>query len=222
MKIVFWMLKLLPFVVGLLFLHFYLPSKDVVRIVDTDVKRMDVVSKDFVEEGQGEGFTRTRDVRFVNAVWPDGKPRVYRNEETDWSFPWYFKFDSGNLQTEAQDLRSTAADPIWVVITHYGWRIEILSMFPNAVEVERVEGPDHFPIPWFRIVFFVLLAALLAWLWWLWRWFYTVRMQPFLAELEIDERFENASNAFGQVWRWFKANVTDRFGGKRKPGSGGG
>ena len=162
MKIVVWMLKLLPLVVALLFLHFYLPSKDVVRIVDTDVKRMDVVSRDFVGEGKSGAPARTRDVRFVNAVWPDGKPRVYRNEETDWGFPWYFKFDSGNLQTEAQDLRSTKDNPIWVVITHYGWRFEILSMFPNAVEVERIDDPEFFPIPWFRIVFFVLFGALVA------------------------------------------------------------
>ena len=219
MKIVFWMLRLLPFVVGLLFLHFYLPSKDIVRIVDTDVKRMDVVSKDFVKEDQGQGPTVTRDVRFINAVWPNGDPRVYRNEETGWGFPWYFKFDSGNLQTEAQDLRSTQAEPIWVMITHYGWRIEILSMFPNAVEVERIEDPDIYPIPWFRIVFFVLLIGLLLWLWWLWRWFVEVRWKPFIAQLELDERFENASSSFGQVWRWLKANIGDRFGGRRKPGS---
>ena len=220
MKIVVWMLKLLPLVVAILFLHFYLPSKDVVRIVDTDVKRMDVVSKDVVGEGGAGVPTRTRDVRFINAVWPNGDPRVYRNEETDWSFPWYFKFDSGNLQTEAQDLRSTKENPTWVVITHYGWRFEILSMFPNAVEIEQIDDPDHFPIPWFRIVFFVLFGGLALWLWYLWRWFLEVRWRPFLAELAIDDRFENASNALGQVWRWFKANIGDRFGGRRKPGGG--
>ncbi len=222
MKIVIWMLKLLPLVVAILFLHFYLPSKDVVRIVDTDVKRMDVTSRDSVTEGQGGTPARTRDVRFINTVWPgpDGGVRVYRNEETDWGFPWYFKFDSGNLQTEAQDLRSTKDNPIWVVMTHYGWRIEILSMFPNAVALERIDDPDYVPIPWFRIVFFVLSAAFALSLWYLWRWFVEVRWKPFMAELAIDDRFENASNAFGQVWRWIKANLGDRVTGRRKPGSG--
>ena len=65
-----------------------------------------------------------------------------------------------------------------------------------------------------------MTSWLLAWLWWLWRWFYTVRWQPFLAELAIDDRFENASNTDGQVWRWLKANISGRFGGKRKSGDG--
>ncbi len=219
MKIVVWILMIVPIVVVLGFLHFYLPSSDVVRVVDTDVKRMDVVSRDFVAEDAGERFARTRDVRFINAVWPDGPPRVYRNEETGWGFPWYFKFDSGNLQTEAQDLRSTAEAPNWVVVTHYGWRIEILSMFPNAVAIERVDGPDHFPVPWFRISFFALLGGLLFWLWWLWRRFYIRRWQPFIAGLELDERFDNASTAVGQVWRWFRANAGDRRRRRRPPGS---
>lgn len=96
------------------FLHFYLPSKDVVRVVGTDVKRMDVRSQEMVKEGAGSAGGPTRDVRFINTVWPDGKPRVYRNEETEWGFPWYFKFDSANLQTKAQDMVSSAAAPKWV------------------------------------------------------------------------------------------------------------
>ena len=63
--------------------------------------------------------------------------RVYRNEETDWGFPWYFKFDSGNLQAEAQSLVSSAEAPKWVLVTHYGWRIPMLSMFPNVVELKQ-------------------------------------------------------------------------------------
>ena len=143
------------------FLNFYLPSKDVVRIVGTDVKRMDVVNRDFVKEGDGKTVGNTRDVRFVNAVWEDGAPRVYRNEETDWGFPWYFKFDSGNVQAKAQNLASTQENPKWVVVTHYGWRIQIFSMFPNAVDIEQVDGPDYTPIPWFNIVFLISMAALI-------------------------------------------------------------
>ncbi len=46
---------------------------------------------------------------------------VYRNEDTGWGWPSYFKFDTANLQTEADDLSSTAArsqmggdDPLWL------------------------------------------------------------------------------------------------------------
>ena len=216
MKIAIWVLKLLPLAAVILFLHFYLPSRDVVRIVDTDVKRMDAVSSDFVEEGSGATFTRTRDVRFINAAWPNDKPRVYRNEETGWGFPWYFKFESQDLQTIAQDLRSTREDPIWVVVTHYGWRIHFLSMFPNAVHIAQVDGPDHVPIPWFRIVFFVFFGVALLGLWYAWRWFIIVYWEPFMAELALDERFENASTAVGQVWRWLNANLGDRLGRQRQ------
>lgn len=208
-----WFLKLLPILGIAAFLNFYLPSKDVVRIVDTDVKRMDVVAKEFVGEGDGRRLTLTRDVRFINAAWPDGRPRVYRNEETGWDFPWYFKFDSGNLQSKAQDLRSLKNDPIWVVVTHYGWRIELFSMFPNAVEVRQVDSPDYTAIPWFNIVFLTLLAGLLFYLWRLWRRFVENRWQPFMRRLELDERFENASNGVAQVWRWLKANFRDRRSG---------
>ena len=212
-KIAGWLLKLLPFLVIAGFLHYYLPSKDVVRIVDTDVKRMDVTSGDRVSEGDGaQQPAASRDVRFINAAWPDGKPRVYRNEETGWGFPWYFKFDSSNVQTKAQDLRSTKESPQWVVITHYGWRITVFSMFPNAVALERVDSPDYFPVPWFNIGFFTLLAIALVAAWIAWRGFVENRWRPFMAELALDDRFDNAANGIAQVWRWVKANLRDRMG----------
>src|SRR5690606_9204956 len=161
------------------FLHFYLPSKDVVRIVGTDVKRVDVSGG-----GQPESAERTRDVRFVNAVWPDGRPRVYRNEETDWSFPWYFKFDSGNLQAEAQSLVSSAEAPKWVLVTHYGWRIPMLSMFPNVVELKQVASPQDSPLPWFNIILLLLLVFLV---WQVWRFvarFRAQRIEPLIDRLD--------------------------------------
>lgn len=161
MRLVKYALLALLVLLVTVFLNFYLPSKDVVRIVGTDVKRMDVVNREFVVEGDGNTGRNTRDVRFVNAVWEDGKPRVYRNEETDWGFPWYFKFDSGNVQAKAQNLTSNSENPKWVVVTHYGWRIQIFSMFPNAVDIEQVDGPDYTPIPWFNIVFLIGMGGLI-------------------------------------------------------------
>ena len=187
------------------FLHFYLPSKDVVRIVGTDVKRMDVVSREFVKEGDGGRATGTRDVRFINAVWPNRKPRVYRNEETDWGFPWYFKFDSGNIQAVAQDLVSTAGDPQWVVTTHYGWRIEILSMFPNAVDIRTVDRPDYWPIPWFNIVFFIGLAVIILSLRYFLRRLRRRHIDPLIEmiEDEVADYSEAAEGRYRRLRRWF-------------------
>ena len=145
------------------FFHYSLPSRDIVRIVGTDVKRMDVGTGGWwwAEPDAATEAQRTRDVRFINAFWPNGKPRVYRNEDTNWSFPPYLKFDSSNLTANAQGFVSTEAQPVWVVVTHYGWRIELLSMFPNAVGVRRAESVDETLIPWFNIVFFCALGGLI-------------------------------------------------------------
>ena len=144
---------------------------------------------------------RTRDVRFINGVTPSGKPAVYRNEDTRWSFPWYFKFNSGNLQAIAQDLASNQDEPQWVVIKHYGWRFEIMDAFPNVVEMDPVEGPDVTVIPWLSIFLVVLIIVAGYYAWVLWR--------NFLERLALDERFDNASTSLAQVWRWLRANVVD-------------
>ena len=143
-----------------LFLGYHLPSRDIVRIVDTEVVRMDArTSQDDVQ------VSYTRDVRFIEAVWPDGAERVYRNEDTGWGWPPYFKFDSANVAAQAKSLASTEDDPVWVVVRHYGWRIPMLSMFPNATSIRRAEGPDEVLIPWFNIVLLALIAITAALLW---------------------------------------------------------
>lgn len=197
------LIALLLLVVGG-FLHFYLPSKDVVRIVGTDVKRVDL-------RGSGarpETTAGTRDVRFINAVWEDGRPRVYRNEETGWGFPWYLKFDSGNLQAEAQSLVSSAEAPRWVQVTHYGWRIPMFSMFPNAISLEPVESADHTPIPWFNII---LLLVLLFLFWQVWRFIARLRserIEPFIDR--VDEEADELGDEAGSFIR----RLRDRFDGR--------
>jgi len=163
MRIVKWVLLAIVAILVVSGFHYSLPSRDIVRIVGTDVKRMDVGTGGWwwAEPDASTETAPTRDVRFVNAFWPDGGARVYRNEDTNWGYPPYLKFDSGNLTAHAQGLVSTEAQPIWVVMTHYGWRIELLSMFPNAVGIRRADGPDERLIPWFNIVFMTALAALI-------------------------------------------------------------
>ena len=134
------------------FLHWSLPGRDVVRILGTEVQRR--------TEGSGpEGQARVTDVRYIKAVTADGAPRVYRNEDTGWGWPPYFKFDSANLAAEADNAVSDEADPRWMVVRHYGWRIPMISAFPNALSVRPAPGPDATLVPWTSLVVLVLLLG---------------------------------------------------------------
>ncbi len=186
--------KLVLVVILLMGLDYVLPDREIVRIVGTEVVRK--------ETSTGQ----PRDVRFVNAQYPDGSPRVYRNEDA----PWYLKFDSGNLQARAQAY-AKADPPKWVVVRHYGWRIPILSMYPNAISLKEVPSPDVRVLPWERIVLAVLLVVLyfLARRWW--RRFRTRRVDPVLEEIEealddldarSDRLTDRARAAWHRLWRW--------------------
>ncbi len=130
--------------------HYTLPQNDVVRIVNTEVRRVDLgQNASWFWSGSDTGLSKSdsRDVRFIETIRPDGDPMVYRNEDTGWGWPPYFKFDSANLQARAQDLISTREAPQWVAVRHYGWRSDLFSIFPNAVAVSPVEGPDADRLP---------------------------------------------------------------------------
>lgn len=145
------------------FFHYTLPQHDIVRIVDTQIARMDVADRRAPADGAGPAGVRTRDVRLIYAKFPDGDDMVYRNEDTGWGFPFYLKFDSDDLMAQASDLRSTTANPRWVVVRHYGWRLPLFSMYPNALSIRPASGPAEDLFPWFNTVFLtVLVIALLV------------------------------------------------------------
>jgi len=131
-----------------LFLHYNLPRTDVVQITGTDVKRQDRSKK--------EENPQTRDVRYINTVTQSGKVRVFRNEDTGWGWPPYFKFDSADLTAKAQTIIQKPDNP-WVRVRFYGWRIQVLSLFPNAVSIKVVDK-DYTHLPVFNIVFLTMLA----------------------------------------------------------------
>lgn len=162
------------------FLHYTLPQHDIARITDTYEKRVDFgeISIFWANSNSGNAAAPTnRDVFFIQAFRTNGKPMIYRNEDTGWGWPPYFKFDTSNLQAEASDLMSkrSASAAQWVSITHYGWRNEFLSIFPNAISVKPVSGPDVTIIPWFNIILLTVLAALFWGIWARWRKFRTRR-----------------------------------------------
>lgn len=143
------------------FLNYTLPDRDIVRIVETEVERMDMgVNSIFWSSSEGTTETQvSRDIKFIRSVRPNGRVRVYRNEDTGWIWPPYFKFDSADLQAEAANLISTSEEPKWVIVRHYGWRSNWLTVFPNAVRLTPTDDPEQQLIPWFNIVLLIVLAG---------------------------------------------------------------
>ena len=171
-----------------LFLWYTLPQHDVVRITDA-YNRLTTVSWEnkyfFASPDAGSAESKTsRDVRFINAVFPNGHVIVYRNEDTGWLWPPYFKYDSSNLQAEASNLKSSAQDPRWVMVTRYGWRIPFLSIYPNAVRLREVSGPDVSYFPWLNLTILALLALGVFWLWRMWLQFVERVVIPTRAKIE--------------------------------------
>lgn len=191
---------LLTLLVGLL--HYNLPDRDIVRIVNTEVRRVDFGTNAFFWQNSGVGDavnTQNRDVLFIEAIRPNGKSAVFRNEDTGWGWPPYFKFDTADLQAQARNQVSTEAAPQWVALRHYGWRNTWFSIFPNALSLKPVPGPDTRLIPWFNIVFGTLLALILITLWRLWRNFRHRRIDPVFDDIE--ESAESARGWFSRTFR---------------------
>lgn len=166
-------------VLVLAFLHYNLPRTDVVQITGTDVKRVD--------RDQPSEATRTRDVRYLSTVTRDGKVRVFRNEDTGWGWPPYFKFNSADLTGHAQSIIQDSNKP-WVRVRYYGWRINVFSLFPNAVSLKIVDK-DYTHIPAFNILFMILLIGAVVVLW--------LSMRRLMERLRRSERFQSISRLFG-------------------------
>ncbi|WP_418592772.1 DUF1523 family protein [Ponticoccus sp. (in: a-proteobacteria)] len=193
--IVFWLL------VGMV-LHYTLPQHDIVRITDTYEKRVDPGENRWFwaqADVGADGTLPSRDVFFIQTRLENGKIMVYRNEDTGWGWPPYFKFDTSNLQAEATDMRSAPDNPRWVALKHYGWRNEFLSIFPNAISVRTVEGPDVRIIPWTTIVVLVVLLAVFWALRVRWLRFRTRRIDPALER--TGDRLDAGSD---RVKGWFR------------------
>ena len=143
-------------------LHYFLPKHAVVVINGVEVKRMDdqgVINSKNVADGP------TRDIYFINTGEPDNPidVSVFRNADTGFGFPWYFKFDSADVQAKAQQL-SKDSDQL-ALIQYYGWRIRLISTFPNIVSIEATNTRTE-PFPIFNVVFLLLLFGLPGFAYW--------------------------------------------------------
>lgn len=198
------LLILVLFVGG--FLHYNLPDREIVRITGTEVIRVDTSRWNrmfYAGPDGGNTASQSRDVRFINSVDENRNAKVFRNQDTGF-WPPYFKFDSGNLQAEAEDYDSDV-DQEWVAVRHYGWRFEWLSIYPNALSIRPVAGPDVTLIPWFNIVFLLTLTAIV--------WAIVVRVNRWrkgVAE-DIGEAWDDAGDRVAERRRGIRA----WFSGKR-------
>ncbi|MFN3575559.1 MAG: DUF1523 family protein [Tabrizicola sp.] len=212
-----WGIRILLVLIVGLFLHYTLPQRDVVQIINTYNKNTPIGANwmfySIEDTGTGVETTATiRDIRFIDAVFPDGvSVMVYRNEDTGWFWPPYFKWDSSTLQAEAQNLKSDKANPRWVAITHYGWRLPIFSIFPNAVDITPVEGPDVTLIPWVNIIILGFLVFILFMIRKMWLQFRERMVDPALADVgetfdaagaKVEAARKEARGFFGRIGAW--------------------
>lgn len=179
------------------FLDYVLPSKSTVRITNT-YNRLTTISASnqmfYASDNTGtvENAAGQRDVRFIDTMRPNGKPFVYRNEDTGWVWPPYFKYDSSNLHATATNLRSSSADPQWVSVTAYGWRMPWLSTYPNAISIDTVTGPTERPRNWAAVIICAVLLLFLALLWRMWAQFRERTIDP--AVRRVDEGWDRATD----------------------------
>jgi hypothetical protein len=184
MSSVKWVLRGVSVLLVWLLLWYVLPQHDVVRITEvynriTTVSWVNSAFYASPDSGTAEG-TGSRDVRFISGAYEDGSVIVYRNEDTGWIWPPYFKYDSSNLQAVASNMKGEK----WVMVTHYGWRIPILSIYPNAVRIKEVSGPDYTVFPWLNLLIIAVLFGLVFWIRAMWLQFWERMVDPAVAEVQ--------------------------------------
>ena len=203
-----WTFRILLLLIVGGFLHYTLPQRDIVRVVNTYEERQDFGGFNSIFWSGGSAGTAetpvNRDVLFIQTVKSNGKTMVYRNEDTSWGWPPYFKFDTADLQTEAADAISSKDDPEWYAMRHYGWRNTWLSIFPNALSIKPVPGPDTRLIPWFNIVFLTILFLICATIWRLWRNFRKARIDPVFDDIDegVDAMQHRAGGLMDRLFGW--------------------
>ena len=110
--------------------NYAMPSYDETYVTGMEVRRMDkdgVISKSNPADGE------VRDVYFLFTESAPNKVMVYRNEDTGWGLPPYFKFGSADIQAKAQ---AYANEKQRVQIKYYGWRINWMNEFRNIVSIK--------------------------------------------------------------------------------------
>ncbi len=139
------------FLVLMLLVSYCMPHYSAAVISGVEVKRM---NENENTPNNKEVKTLARDVYFVQTYDPKDKKSVtvYRNEDTHFSFPFYFKFNSADISALAQSLVNQQVE-----VTYYGWRINLFNMFPNVIFLKPLKESADISKPIFSWILYALL-----------------------------------------------------------------
>ncbi|WP_288841569.1 DUF1523 family protein [uncultured Deefgea sp.] len=148
------MLLALMALVGTVALDCFLPEKTITSITGVEVKLTDKdgpISKANPSDGP------TVDVYYIYTNHATDIIRVFKNIDTGWGWPYYFKFNSADLQAKAKTLEFEKKPAL---VTSYGWRFDMMSWFPNVVDIQVAE-PDSSTWSFWRWLGFSVWVLLL-------------------------------------------------------------
>jgi hypothetical protein len=158
-----------------LFLDYTLPRYDLIKPTEIGTRRFDE-DGNYIRKSSSPVTGPTRDVEMIygkastvetdasgaeKAVVHPERDMVYINEDTGWSWPWYFKFDTADIQSDVA-YHKTEGNFVWV--ESYGWRIEFFSWFPNVLKIVKYE-PGMTVINWTRYLVLAIWLGLIGTIW---------------------------------------------------------
>ncbi|WRG09835.1 DUF1523 family protein [Helicobacter pylori] len=141
------------FLALMLIASYCMPHYSVAVISGVEVKRM---NENENTPNNKEVKTLARDVHFVQTYDPKDQKSVtvYRNEDTRFGFPFYFKFNSADISALAQSLVNQQVE-----VQYYGWRINLFNMFPNVIFLKPLKEGAEMSKPVFSWILYALLLA---------------------------------------------------------------
>ncbi|MGL2889417.1 DUF1523 family protein [Helicobacter pylori] len=141
------------FLALMLLVSYCMPHYSAAVISGVEVKRM---NENENTPNNKEVKTLARDVYFVQTYDPKDQKSVtvYRNEDTRFGFPFYFKFNSADISALAQSLVNQQVE-----VQYYGWRINLFNMFPNVIFLKPLKENAEMSKPVFSWILYALLLV---------------------------------------------------------------
>ncbi|GAA8302999.1 DUF1523 family protein [Helicobacter pylori] len=141
------------FLALMLLVSYCMPHYSAAVISGVEVKRM---NENENTPNNKEVKTLARDVYFVQTYDPKDQKSVtvYRNEDTRFGFPFYFKFNSADISALAQSLVNQQVE-----VQYYGWRINLFNMFPNVIFLKPLKENAEMSKPVFSWILYALLLG---------------------------------------------------------------